>query len=201
MKYKIFLLTICLFLLSACNVTYNIEINKDKSSNEILTIDNFENYYDKSKIETILLDNFPNMTNLTHEIKDNNLIIKRKSEKYYDLSHNYAFSKQFGVLEADLNKISFKPNYDKCIFLFLDGGEYVKDDKIEINLTLPFKISNSNADKVNGNTYTWVYSINDCQKEINIEFYKSNILNYIIALVGVFIVVVCIIVIKRRKLK
>ncbi len=208
MKYKVFLLMICLMFLSACNATYNIEINKNNSSNETITINGINNYYNKNEINDVIKDIFPSLSNVTYNINNNNLIINRINSKFYDLDGNYTIDKEFGKLKIDLNKISFKPDYDKCIFLFSDGGDYdengkkiVSNDKIEINLTIPFKIKTSNADKINNNTYTWTYDIKQCNKELYIEFYKSKVSTYILLFIGLIIVTICVIVIKRRKLE
>lgn len=201
MKYKIFLLIICIIFLSSCNVNYNIEIKKDKSSSETITINNIDNFYKKNEIDDVIKDYFPSLKNIEYNIDNNNLIIKRNSDKYYNLNRNYTIEKEFGILEIDLNKISFKPNYDKCIFLFSDGGEYINNDKIDINLTIPFKVKNSNADKVNDKIYTWTYNANDCNKELYVEFGNSNISNLILIFIGIVIIIICIIVLKKRKLK
>ena len=199
MKCKIFLLIICLMLLSACNATYNIEINKNKESNESIVIKNIDDYYSKQDIDSAINKSFPDSSNINYNIEGNNLIINRKLSKYYNLNHNYTIDKEFGDISILENKISLKPNYDKCIFLFSDGGEYISDDKIEINLTIPFKISKNNADKINGNTYTWIYSINDCNKEAYIEFKESNVFAYILILIGIIIIGVCIFIKKRKN--
>ena len=137
------------------------------------------------------------------EIKENNasiesLIIKDYTKYYSKLNHNKEIEEYFGNIKLNRRKIIFKPNYDKCIFMFSEGGEYITNDEVEVNVTLPFNIIETNADKVNGNVYTWVYGINDCNKEAYIKIKNSGIIFYIIigaVLIGISIYVF----IKRRK--
>ena len=82
--------------------------------------------------------------------------------------------------------------------MFSEGGEYITNDEVEVNVTLPFNIIETNADKVNGDVYTWVYGINDCNKEAYIKIKNSGIIFYII--IGVILIGISIYVfIKRRK--
>jgi len=199
MKLKIVLLLICLTLLCSCNATYNLEIKKNNSAMETLVINNYDNYYSTSEINDVVSSQLSSLEGIEYHIKGNNVIINRDNSKYYNLNNDYIIENKIGIIKADSKKISFKPNYDKCIFLFSDGGEYVSDDKIDVIVKLPFKISKNNADKVDNEIYTWTYTINDCEKEAYIEFSESNVSTYIIIFIGLIVIFACILLIRKRK--
>ena len=196
MKIKYIILVIILIFLSGCNATYNVEINSDDGSTEILTIHN--NKYSKGEINSIISEIFLSDADLSLQMIDNDLIIKRNNIDYHSLNNSYAIKEYFGSINISSDKISFVPDYDKCIFLFSDGGEYVSDDDIEINITLPFKIKKSNADKVNDKTYTWIYNINECKKEAYIEVNNYNIVKPIILIVISIILIITLVFIKKK---
>lgn len=198
MKIKVFLLLICLTLLSACNMDYSLEIKKDNSSEETIIIHDYSNYYNKNDVKEIIFSEFSDLSNITYDVNDSYITINRKMLKYHDLNDDYIIDDHFGTIKADSGRIIFTPDYEKCIFLFSDGGEYISDDKIEVNIKIPFKIKNNNADKVTDNIYTWNYSINDCNKEINVELYETNIIPYIIILVVVILLVIGIIMFAKK---
>ncbi len=207
MKTKLVLMCLMLLILTGCNAKYTLTINDDKSSKEKLIIADYEKYYDDSLIPEIINDTFNYSKDVSY-YSNKYLTIERNMKEYVNLYNNSQIKKYFGNVNISENKISFEPDYDKCIFLFSDGGDYdengkkiVSNDKIEINLTIPFKIKTSNADKINNNTYTWTYDIKQCNKELYIEFYKSKVSTYILLFIGLIIVTICVIVIKRRKLE
>ena len=196
MKYKLIVLIICLILLSGCNATYNLSISEDKTSEETFITSDYINYYSKEDMLEIL----PSMINAfddKYTFEGNNLVISRNKDNYKELNNDEEIDTYFGKLKIKSKKISFKPNYDTCIFTFSDGGEYVTDSKIKINVTLPFDVAKSNADAVNGNVYTWVYGIDDCKKEAYIRFKNPYIIVFIV--IGVLIIGGIVLFISKMK--
>lgn len=199
MKIKSIIIIMILVLLSGCNAIYNLEIKENNASIESLIIKDYTKYYSKEDVAKVVPSFFEAESNIEYSFdKDNNLIIVRYKKGYSKLNHNKEIEEYFGNIKLNRRKIIFKPNYDKCIFMFSEGGEYITNDEVEVNVTLPFNIIETNADKVNGNVYTWVYGINDCNKEAYIKIKNSGIIFYIIigaVLIGISIYVF----IKRRK--
>lgn len=199
MKYKFAILTVICILLSGCSGTYSIEISNEDSSIEKFTTSDYSKYYSKEDMQEIIPDLIIGDSDILYDFDENdNLVITRYKDDYKELNNDIEIDNNFGKIEISNKKISFKPNYDKCIFMFLDGGEYVTNDKIKVNVALPFKVSKSNADNVDGNIYTWTYGINDCDKEAYVKIKSSNIIIYVI--IGIILIgaVICMI-IKRRK--
>ncbi len=194
MKYRLFILVIILFI-TGCSASYDLEINKDNSSLETIVFDKID--YSSDEINSIV-DEY-NINNIKTKYENNRIILKRESPMYYNLNNDYAIMNYFGNIKINKDKISFKPNYDKCIFLFSDGGEYISDDKININVKIPFKVTSSNADKIDVKTYTWTYTINNCNKEIYVELSNSNISIFSIIVCVFFIAMVVLLVIYKKK--
>ena len=138
MKYKFWLLLVILVLLNGCSATYDLVINEDGSAYEILKSQNYDDYYSKEDILEVAPNFFNDNSDVTYEIDElGNLTITRYKSNYKDLIDDKEINNYLGKIDINSKKISFKPDYDRCVFMFSDGGEYVTDDKIEINVTLP----------------------------------------------------------------
>lgn len=197
MKKRI-ILFLALFLLVGCSADYTITINDDNSADEEVIIKNYQDYYDSYTIgsvveETIITNDY------YYDINDPDLTITRHTDNYINLIDNYEISNYFGNIKITTNKISFEPDYDKCLFLFSDGGEFVSDDTIKINVKVPFKVKSSNADSVNDNTYTWTYGINDCKKISYIEIKESSISIWSSLFILFLGIMICVFVYLRKK--
>lgn len=199
MKIKLVLICLMLLILTGCNAKYTLTINDDKSSKEKLIIADYEKYYDDSLIPEIINDTFNYSKDVSY-YSNKYLTIERNMKEYVNLYNNSQIKKYFGNVNISENKISFEPDYDKCIFLFSDGGEFVTNDKISVNLKIPFNIVDSNADEVENDTYTWTYGINDCKKIAYIEFADNNIsLLTIIFIVLLLTITTVFIIIKKKQ--
>ncbi len=199
MKTKLVLMCLMLLILTGCNAKYTLTINDDKSSKEKLIIADYEKYYDDSLIPEIINDTFNYSKDVSY-YSNKYLTIERNMKEYVNLYNNSQIKKYFGNVNISENKISFEPDYDKCIFLFSDGGEFVTNDKISVNLKIPFNIVDSNADEVENDTYTWTYGINDCKKIAYIEFADNNIsLLTIIFIVLLLTITTVFIIIKKKQ--
>ena len=175
MKYKIITLLILILFTCGCSATYDLEIKKDNSANEKITIKDVDYYYQTDSIDHIISETFVNKENIDYEINMSDLIINRKTDNYYDLNDNYEIKNSFGVISISKNRILFKPDYDKCIFMFSDGGEYTTNDEIIINVDIPYNVSKTNAISNENNKYTWKYNIQKCSDEAYIEIGYSRV--------------------------
>lgn len=180
---KILMLLIFIFLVSGCSVEYNLNINEDSSINEEVVA-----YENTNRLES--------KTRLKGEQACNYLynMFKRDNE---DISVNYSEknSVTYGTartIHKDIDdfaskfssdifeKVEVLRNEDEITITTVQkdklGGDsvtsYIYDD-IEINITIPFKVTEHNADSVSKNTYTW--KINKDQEEKTIKIvYKDN---------------------------
>ena len=198
MKIKFIILISSIFILCACSFDYNLTINTDNSSNEELTIHNYNKYYNSNDAVDVIKSSFGKKENISYNFINNDVLIKRNNDSFFNLDNDLNMLNYFGSLNIDDNKISFIPDYDKCIFLFSDGDEYIMNETLTINVRVPFKIKETNADKVTNDTLTWIYSVNDCNKvsEIVYDNSESNTFNIIF---GLFLLLILIAVIIYRK--
>ena len=102
-------------------------------------------------------------------------------------------SKHFDSVEDYANNTIFASQYSDKVNYSKDGnqitlsikGQFSKAeqdqtrfpiDEAAISIKLPFKVIENNADKVNGDVYTWLFDENDTkEREIKIIFDKSKI--------------------------
>ena len=189
MKKKI-ILVVCLFILTGCNVQYNITINKD-SINDYIEFnsendkDNYSinmyqmpvNSYINDPISDEIVQKLPGV-----EYYNMNKIL---DDNYYKMTLNYLFP---------LNK--YQDNYiinhaingmimtnEKGIISIYTGDkiqafnyyEFLNNLTISINVSNDFEIIENNADLINENNLIWYVNRNNFQnKPINIVLKDKN---------------------------
>ena len=203
---KIFLLLIAM-LLSGCTVKYNLIIYDDLSVDEEIygleDNDFYDLYYRDTKKDVV---------NYLFNAK-NDLLVKYQYEReyYHDNETNLAGAKLVRSYEnlADYinSTISYKHYFEKLKFeendnivkiysdsnfipYYYDDPEYFAIDSSDINIRMPFKVVNSNADSCNIDSglsvCKWHFNMDMSDKSIYIEFDKTvssknvSIKNYII---------------------
>lgn len=183
---KVLFLMIILFILSGCKAKYEIDIKNDLSVYENISgleDDKFYNLFDSSKSDVVKLVIAPykdiiNSDYAFKEFKDGNLFGAKVSKKYDSLDSYYDSFGFYKVYFKDLEikkeknivsiSLTSKKNND------LLSNRYVIDSG-EIIISLPFKVSKHNADKVSGNKYIWNFDLTDKTKsDIYIEFDSKN---------------------------
>jgi len=214
MKKNILLITMLIFL-TGCSVNYNLKFNKD-TIEENITI-NVEN--DQEKQNTKYFEN-----------RDFYAIIDAKTESQYkkekDKNSNYNFSYEYSL--KDFKNSRFTSCYDAYTLTDNDGiislntskkfkcltYDYNNIDNLTINITTDYKVVETNADEVEGNTYKWninknnsenkpikfSYNVNKKRRIILSEFLKENKLSIIIALIALslFVLITISIYIKHK---
>ena len=226
-KLKITLFIIIIFLLSGCSVNYTLEINEDNTINENVEASEITN-------------RLKSYTRLDEEAAVNYLfnIYKRDNEDI-KLSHRSDNNKTYAVaytshtsiddsaskFKSDIfNKVSISRNNNVVTLTtkldkMLNSGESYSTiyDDVTINIKLPYKVLENNADRVNKNVYTW--TINENTKEKNIMLsYKENVMkdtvnlkinnktyniNYGFIVIGgiilLVLIIILVVVIKNKK--
>ena len=186
-KYLFLILVIMLF--SGCTVKYNLNIDNDLSVTEKVEAieqesvvktttgmkgDKAVNYlYDIFKRDEIDI-------NLSSKIEGKNVI--GIASAAYDTIDEYADSFTSDIFEeADLSKsdniysLSFKQS-EKLSSKLSNAPMY---DKVEVNITLPYKVISHNADKVYKDTYTWYLEKDQELRTLKIKFNTSSRKGYI----------------------
>ena len=185
MKIKILILVFIIFMMCGCSASVDIEI-KDKKVFESVDITAYQNViYTKEILNSSFRNYIP--VYARDLIVDTLPDTPREGIKYYektttDLGNGYKFNYKytFGLdeySEARTIKDGFR-YYDfsyndtnNTITISTDDNgllyfnDYDQLDEVRINIKTNYFVESNNADKVNGNTYTWTFN-KDSKKSI-----------------------------------
>lgn len=181
MKKKILLFILCFFLITGCDVKYDLTIDND-SYNETVTLSFLKSQNTYDEIATYLNNKTPISPNPSEGVYYDSKI--EEDDNYYNLVYNYnhnidSFKQSYFVSNCYSN---FQvESTDKQIvlstdrqFLCFEGDDGLSADSVEINITTKLKVLENNADVVNGNTYTWnIDSSNYENKPLEMTLQKS----------------------------
>lgn len=215
MRRKILILTFMTLLLSGCSAEVNLEIVDDKI-NESTVITAYENaIYSKEILRTsfrnyipafardVIVDTMPD-----EEFPD--VSYYEKSET--DLGNGYLFNYKYTFdideyEEARTVKDGFRSyniSYDRSnnkLTLSTDNegiiyfNDYPSLDEVIINIKTGYLVEDNNADRKDGNTYTWVFT-KDSNKSINMVINMENNSNNVLGIDnGVIIIIVSLVII------
>lgn len=190
---KIIFLILSLFLLTGCTVDYELIITNGVT--ESVYINNTDIILNQEILNTIK-DDYGNYYTIDYngdiEYCDSEDCEEPQDAKYdynsfsastiYNDYSKYRESKAikdfFGEIKINQNKklvtITATPKTE--LQNILKDVNYIKApvNQLNINIILPFKVTSSNADKVEENTYTWTYNKDNTDKVITISYDTSN---------------------------
>lgn len=216
---------ICLiFVLTGCSVEYDLTINEDNSINEkVIASENI------NKLESLTKKKSDQaVTYLFNMYKKKNENIKLVSQEKRNTIYGIATTQHSDIDEyatkfkSDVfNKVNVTRNNNIVTFIANQESKLGNDDNysliydnIKINIYIPYKVIEHNADSVQGNIYTWEISKNqdlktikfsyseDALKEkinLNINNKMYNINYAIIAISGIILVLLIITIIVAIK--
>lgn len=181
---KIILLILVMLVFSGCSVKYNLNINEDLSVNEkIIASENTtslkiktgqepkvaaNSLYDSYKIKGVKYN--ISTTSNNRETTSNVSTSFKSLDDYVDYFESDII-KEVNITEKD-GYITLE--YKQDVPLTEYSSRSLVYDSIEVNLIIPFKVTENNADKVNGNTYTWNIKKDGKLKDIKITFNKNE---------------------------
>jgi len=189
-KLKLFISAILVVFITGCNLEYKIDINKDLSLTEYITVEEDNNVILEKElnIDTIInekknqysftlgnyttninkddditsVDNFKQYNKLSDFIKEESSVIGRVLK-----NRKYSVVRKIGTLTGTL----------------VYPSAYEEDDKFDdvyFTVRLPFVVTDHNADSVSGGTlvkeYKWKIEKYETDKEIKISFNTDKIL-------------------------
>lgn len=229
MKVKYLLLVVLIFMMCGCTAEVNLDISSDKI-NESVNITFYQNaLYPKDIIKTSFRNYIP--------IYASDLIVDTEPDqphediKYYkktetDLGNGYLFNYKYNFdideyREARTVKDGFRSynisfnNSDNTITLSTDNegilyfDDYPMLEKVTVNIKTDYLVEDNNADKVDGNTYTWVFD-RDSRKSINmvidatetlkeIDSRKTNNTMIIVSILLIIVVIILFLLVKYKK--
>lgn len=190
---KVVLLFVIVFLLTGCTATYHLEID-DNIFKESISLNDMDVSED---LFNVYLTNpmpfhYQEKSYLDYDYAVGPSEVKKtEGHLYYNLSknnnngidasskvniRNYSDSR---ALHSVFNS-SHINNYDDYISIYGYGGIYAFSaypnlSKITVNITVDKMVRESNADEVNGNTYTWILTPENLDKTVYIEIESTKI--------------------------
>lgn len=216
MKKKILLLIIIPFILTGCaSVNYNITIDNNLTVLEEATITGtteYFNIFNKNYPKTIVLEWYEdsdiqsilNNNNYEHELIEKgvyypSVFVKKTYTSLEEYTTNTIFNNQVfeDILITNnddlitINTVKFLPRREDET----DQGYNI--DNLSITISLPFKVSDHNADTYSekNNTYTWYIDSDTTEKEINLTFNKNKIYVYNFSkYVSLFLIIILVLV-------
>lgn len=185
---KIILLILVTLLFSGCSVNYNLYINEDLSVNEkIIATENSNSlriktgdtskvaansFYELYKIDGVKYsfstvekgDNITGTTSTTFKSLE-------EYEEYFksDIFNETNISKKDSYITIDYKQDVPLSEYSSRSLIY---------DSIEVNIEVPFKVIENNADSVDGNKYTWNIEKDGKLKNIKMTFDTNETINY-----------------------
>lgn len=181
---KIILLILVTLLFTGCTVKYDLSINSDLTVNEKVTASDIStSIKTKTGMEpTVVANSLYDLYKIDgvdysfSTVEGNNSITSTATTSFKSLEEYEDYFKSDIIKEVNITKkdsyitLEYKQevplnNYSSMSLIY---------DTIEVNIDVPFKVTENNADKVKGNTYTWVISKNDKLKNIKITFDSSE---------------------------
>lgn len=208
MKKKL-ILVLLLLLLSGCTVKYNLSIDEKGIVTEKATAmenSEFFSQYEKSSVGRVvgfLIEPYAETLNSNNYTTESIILT---NEGGADISKEYSNAEDYAKNTILTSQFSDKVNYslngsDVTLSIKgkLSGSEQdqsvIPIDSADVVISLPFKVSDNNADEVVNNRYIWHLKADE-EKEIKITYNKNRIekkINYpVIILVGVVVVIIVI---------
>ena len=174
MKYLKLGLLLLVFCLTGCDVNYNLTITNDDM------IESVDFWYPNTKENEKILDQYLSVDHqayfdMDNSINYNYLQKKISNDNKIGMNMEYRYNDDNLQKSSLLNRCYYKKsviNTDDEVIINAEGPiscMYMDDikqfDSLRININTKLKVIKNNADKVDGNTYTWI---------INEDNYKSH---------------------------
>lgn len=183
-KNKIILLILVTLLFSGCSVKYDLFINDDLSVNERVTATENSNTLKMMTSEDPKVA--ANSLFELYAIEGNtyNITTTESSDSISSLvTTSFTSLEEYGLFfQSDIvNDVNITQKgsyitleYKQDVPLDDYSSKSLIYDSIEVNINVPFKVTENNADSVKGNTYTWNITKDGKLKDIKITFNKDE---------------------------
>lgn len=225
-KLRFVFILIIIMITSGCSVDYNLNINEDNSISESLIakenknrIESLTRLKDEQALSYMInmykrnIDNEKFITNI-----DDDLATVTATSTYNDINEYKDVFKSdlFDLhIEKENNKVKLIA-YQKEL-LSNDSSSTLMYDEVNINIYVPYKVLENNADSISNNTYTWniskdsdikvielIYDEGSLKDNLNIKINnKTYNINYtLIAVSGIILtvlIIVLIVFVKNKK--
>ena len=181
-RFKKIYIFILIILLTGCSGNYDVNINKDLSVEENLTLSIENNISNYEKTLKIFDEN---------KIDKKNYSIKRKADeieinynKKYDSIDEYILNSK--IYKQMIDSIDYNKT-NKYVDIYID--QYIKNktendefitgnindvDFLQINIKTPYNVIFTNAETSNENVYSWTIDKNTTRKKILLQFSSKD---------------------------
>lgn len=222
---KMFLL-LCILFLTGCDVVYNVDIN----DNEIIESTDFY-AYESDNVEVninpdgtvdkfapsldVLVDDYldTEYNAFYHNSVNKNTYTINKLEDEFGMNLKYKFNyknySDSSLLNSCFKDISVSEKGNALTLDFKDASicfskdSYKRLGSVKININTNLKVSDNNADSINGSVYSWEINEENAEgKEIFIKLSNSiKYVNYVgyLLMLGVIIVLIVLFIMFVRK--
>lgn len=193
-KNKILItLFVSLFILSGCDVTYDLKIDEKMNVTEQVVGLEESEYNDLAhdflldRISLVYVDRYSSYNNVYEfdYVMDGTKMGNTMKREYSTLAQYSSKSavlndliKNYSITESD-NIVSINISVNDNIYSPDDLAHIIIPDNININIDLPFLVTNSNADIKNGNIHTWKITKDKRETNIILSFDKNKLRNHI----------------------
>lgn len=183
MKKKLFIILISAFLLTGCDLEYNVKINTDLTTTETIEFfvnnasieeekelygdEDYNNYLDSSQN---ILDN--NNYTYKYEYTDEGLYVTATKSNNSLTVNETIFNKKYSYYD-------FYCNDDYCMLYAVGLDEKTYGEEIynlNISIQVPYKVILNNADEIDkfNNIYTWNNNVLEKSKDIKLIFERES---------------------------
>ncbi|MDD3305402.1 MAG: hypothetical protein PHT75_04765 [Bacilli bacterium] len=183
---KIILMVMCIFLLSGCDVAYDLKINKDLTVTEEVVA--LEDKYFNDLAHDYLLDRISvafssrydelyEYSAISEDTRIGNKVArnynslneyKEQSNVFLDLIDNY-------TITETADTVNFNIIVSDDIYDTNDMAYTIIPENMTINIELPYKIINTNSDTKTGNIYSWKIDKDHRSANIMLSFEKNRL--------------------------
>ncbi len=202
---KKLILIICLmFLVTGCDVSYELKINADETFDEKTTLSFLNQEMTVDDLSVYIKTNQP-ISNSRYEAKYYDSRIYTNgiyNDLIYDYVHNINSFRKSTFVDTCYPNMKITESDDEIKiesgkgFRCLNPDNGLITDHVDIAIVSELEVLENNADEVNGNTYLWTVNENNVQdKEVNLVLKRntknSTDINYflIFGIIGVIIVI------------
>ncbi len=222
MKKRLLFIICFVFLLTGCDVDYNITINNDEVFDEKIVL-SFPKSNMRQNDLLIYQQNKTPISVIPDETKFYNSEIVNSNSSYdlvYTYEHDIDSVKSAYFIYNCYPQMSIVNNDEEVVinsgdgFACFKGDDGLKADSVKINITTELNVINNNADEVVGNVYTWYINDSNYQnKTVEITLEKAfqiedvlpqseaSYLTFIIVAVIVLVALIIILFVKHKAKK
>ena len=184
-RIKKILLLFLIIMLSGCSVEYDLNINEDSSVNEKVVAKELTNRMksntgvgEKQSVNYLYdMFNRKSLKTKIYSKKDGDTTVATVTGNHKSLK---AYSKNFTsdvfedvIVNEEGNKVTLIFNQTKVLSSTSSRG-LIYDD-ITVNIIVPFKVLESNADNYHRDVYTWNIKKDEDLRQLKITYDKTNL--------------------------